>query len=170
MCWVYEKYAILQYLAFQPMFSDQTAQIFREACIEFVSIYSRFVRIARKSEIDAYLQRSIIHAILHLPDTRDLYGTLLAVDCSAGEQRHRLQRMNVRNSNHKDIVRQAIRKVDISETLRGMREGVFDKTHPHMSRKLKKVESLVPLVFDKLAPPTLLDKASTLLDVTEAYV
>ncbi|RPA76474.1 hypothetical protein BJ508DRAFT_311096 [Ascobolus immersus RN42] len=165
-CWIYEKYAELQYLAFQPKFTDESAAQFRTACTEFVRLFSRLAKVPKEKHRKKFGFRSLIHAVLHLPDTRDLYGTLTAVDCSPGEQRHRLQKINVRNSNHKGVVRQCIRKVDVADTLRLVKEGCFDETHPNMVKKILEAEKFIPMIFERLAPTTRKEKAEASANVT----
>jgi hypothetical protein len=75
----------LLYQVFQPGINTDTRRQIREHAVQFVKSYKRFINSCVPSASrKGYLQRSNLHAVLHVLDTIQDYGTASNVKCSPG--------------------------------------------------------------------------------------
>lgn len=81
-CWIMQEIATTSALIFQEYFVEEDYEKLRIRCVQTVDLLLRFAMVAEDSNIS---RRSNIHALLHVYDTALLYGTLVNVSCSPGE-------------------------------------------------------------------------------------
>jgi hypothetical protein len=76
----------LLFQVFQPRMNSDTRRQIHELAIQFVKSYTRFINSCVPSNSrKSYLQRSNLHAVLHVLGTIQDYGTASNVKCSPGK-------------------------------------------------------------------------------------
>jgi hypothetical protein len=79
----------LLYLVFQPSINPEGRSRIHRQAIQFLESYKRFIKAcAPVKSRKSYLQRSNLHAVNHVLDTIQDYGTASNVKCSPGMRTH----------------------------------------------------------------------------------
>lgn len=115
-------------------------------------IYTDDKRCITATEQKGYLQRSNIHAVLHLADTIEDYGTVANILCSPGEFKHKPFKQRAAKTNHHAVDLQLLTAQMEWDAIRFTLDGAFIDTHRKASTTMHTIKECSPSLFASVSP------------------
>lgn len=121
-----------------------------------VNRYHRIIQAIMEKNVDLYTQRPNVHAMFHLFNTDERYGTLVNVCCSTGETEHKPLKKHAKQTNNTGVDKQLLRRVNTLQTVRFMLDGAYNDTHLAMADMLRLIQRTSSRIFGAISPMSLL--------------
>jgi hypothetical protein len=143
----------LMHLIFTRTSSFHSVNTVRKEVVNFIENYKRFIKATVKvADQKGYLQRSNLHALLHIPETIENYATVVNVVCSPGEAKHRPFKHEASRTNHRNVDLRLIQHEMEWEAIRFTLDGAFASTNPTITDMLLKIKGVAPMLFAAVSP------------------
>lgn len=150
---IYTQLPQLMHVMFSRSIDIDTRASLSTRVAVFVNQYRRFIRAcAKPADRKGYLQRSNIHAVLHLPETLQNFGIAANILCSPGEFKHKPFKQQAARGNHRNVDLKLLRRHMEWDAIRFTLDGAFMKTHPKVSEMLIRIREEAPLLFAPVSP------------------
>ncbi|RPA83910.1 hypothetical protein BJ508DRAFT_304432 [Ascobolus immersus RN42] len=135
-------------LVFKQGYTDSDLKTLRIRLIQMVDLMTRFAIVSK--DVDKIEKRSNIHALMHLHDFALEYGTLINIDCSPGEARHKPFKDHARQSNKKEVPRQLLSCVSRTFRISCVVDGSYEEQWPDITAKLREIQLTCPRTFNRI--------------------